>query len=279
MTRAAARRPRRFDAIHYPLTIPLPRADAPAAITLHDVLHHDLPRLVPRAERFFRAVAYDRPARRARLVIVPSEFVRERAVAQLRLDPVRMRVIAHGIDHERFRPAAQAAPREPFLLYPARPWPHKNHATLLEAFALLRRERPDLRLVLTGGGHRPVDAPGVEVRGLVPPDELVSLLRRAAALVFPSRYEGFGAPPLEAMACGCPVAAARAASLPEVCGEAARLFDPASPDDIAAAVLDVLAEPDEWTSRGLAHAAAFTWERSAGEHEAAYRELLDTRAK
>jgi glycosyltransferase involved in cell wall biosynthesis len=277
MARAAVWRPRPLAAIHYPFTIPLPRAAGAAAITLHDVLHHDLPDLVPRAERLFRALAYDRTACRAQLVIVPTEFVRERAVAALGLDPGRVRVVLHGIDHERFRPGEEE--REPFLLYPARPWPHKNHARLLEAFALLRRERPELRLVLTGGGHRPATEPGVEVRGLVSNDELVSLYRRAAALVFPSRYEGFGVPPLEAMACGCPVAAARAGSLPEVCGDAARLFDPASPEEIAAAVLDVLTEPDAWTRRGVERAATFTWERSAREHEAVYRELLETRAK
>jgi glycosyltransferase involved in cell wall biosynthesis len=275
MARAALRRPAPagpLDAVHYPLTVPLPRVDRPAAITLHDLLHHDLPDTVPRAERLFRAVGYDRAAKWARLVIVPTEFVRERAVAALGLDPGRVRVVLHGIDHERFRPGDEE--REPFLLYPARPWPHKNHARLLEAFALLRRERPELRLVLTGGGHTPSTQPGVEVAGLVPPDQLLSLYRRAAALVFPSRYEGFGAPPLEAMACGTPVAAARSGSLPEVCGEAARLFDPDSPDELAAAVLDVLAAPDEWRRKGLERAAAFTWERSAREHEAVYRELL-----
>jgi glycosyltransferase involved in cell wall biosynthesis len=279
MARAGIKPPRleRVDAIHYPLTVPIPRTGAPSAITLHDVLHHDLPDTVPRSERLFRAVAYDRAARRAHLVIVPTAFVRDRAVAALGLDARKLRVVAHGIDHGRFQPGAED--REPFLLYPARPWPHKNHGRLLEAFARLRRDRPELRLVLTGGGHRRIQQPGVEVRGLVSGEELVSLYRRAAALVFPSRYEGFGAPPLEAMACGCPVAAARAGSLPEVCDDAARLFDPESPSEIAAAVLEVLAAPDEWRARGLERAARFTWERSAREHEAVYRELLGTRTK
>ncbi len=170
----------------------------------------------------FRALAYHRSARSARIVIVPSEFVRERAVHFLGLDPARVRVIHHGIDHERLTPGDE--PREPFLLYPARPWPHKNHARLYEAFSLLRRERPGLRLVLTGGGHEGAVPAGVEVLGNVPDAELVSLYRRASALVFPSLYEGFGLPPLEAMACGCPVACSNAASLPEVCGDAARYF-------------------------------------------------------
>jgi glycosyltransferase involved in cell wall biosynthesis len=150
---------------------------------------------------------------------------------------------------------------------------HKNHTRLFEAWSRLRRERPDLRLVLTGGGDFGRAPEAVDVRGLVPREELVSLLRRASALVFPSLYEGFGQPPLEAMACGCPVACSDAGSLPEVCGDAARYFHPDDPRQIADAVLDVLAAPDEWTRRGLERAQAYTWERAARAHEDVYREL------
>lgn len=263
------------DAVHFPLTIALPRVEAPAAITLHDVQHLDLPQLFPRAERMFRTVAWHSSARRARLVIVPSAFVRDRAVQRLGLDPARLRVIAHGIDHSLFRPSDNVSQGgdAPFLLYPAKPWPHKNHARLREAFALVRRERPELRLVLTGGaGHPPQD--GVEQRERVSLDELAELYRSASALVFPSLYEGFGQPPLEAMACGCPVACSNAAALPEVVGDAARLFDPESPEEIAAAVAEVLDDPEPWRARGLARAAEFSWARSAREHESVYRELL-----
>jgi len=262
----------RLEAMHYPLTIALPEADAPFAITLHDVLHSDHPELFPRIEGLLRKVAYDRSARRAQLVVVPSAFVRDRAVERLGLRPERVRVIHHGIDHRRFTPGEE--PREPFLLYPARPWPHKNHARLFEAFALLRRERPELGLVLTGGGHggRPVP-PGVEVKGLVPPEELALLLRRASALVFPSLYEGFGAPPLEAMACGCPVAVSRIPPLEEVCGEAARTFDPTEPEDIAATISALLDDPERLVAAGLERAARFTWAESARLHTEVYREL------
>jgi glycosyltransferase involved in cell wall biosynthesis len=260
------------DAVHYPLTIRIPPVPAPSAITLHDMQHVDLPKLFSRGERAFRALAYHRSARSARIVIVPSAFVRNRAVALLGLDPGKVRVIHHGIDHERFTPGVE--PREDFVLYPARPWAHKNHERLYEAFALLRRERPGLRLILTGGGHLGPAPDGVEIAGNVSLDELASLYRRAAALVFPSLYEGFGLPPLEAMACGCPVAASNAASLPEICGDAARYFSPADPAEIAAAVTDVLADPADWGARGLARAAGFTWESSAAAHEDVYRELL-----
>jgi glycosyltransferase involved in cell wall biosynthesis len=260
-------------ALHYPLTIALPEARRPYAVTLQDVLHHDRPELFPRAEALFRRRAYDRSARRATLVIVPTAFTAERLAGRLGVPAERLRVVPLGIDHERFTPPADGV-RESFLLYPARAWPHKNHARLFDAFELARRERPELRLVLTGGGHPPgPHPPGVEVRGLVSGDELVSLYRRASALVFPSLYEGFGWPPLEAMACGCPVASSNTGSLPEVTGDAARLFDPSSPEEIAAAIGDVLDRPDDWISRGLEQASRFTWAACARGHEAVYREL------
>ena len=261
------------DLVHFPLTIPLPDPQRPFLLTLQDVLHLDRPELFPRWEKALRRIAYDRPTRRAALVLVPTRFTADRIERLLGVPSERLRVVPHGIDHERMTPGHET--REPFLLYPARPWPHKNHERLLEAFGLLRRERPELRLVLTGGGHESRAYPdGVEARGLVPGDELVSLYRRAAALVFPSLYEGFAFPPLEAMASGCPVAAADSGSVGEVCGDGARLFDPTAAEAIAAAVDDVLRDPSPWVERGLARARTFTWEAAARGHDAAYRELL-----
>jgi glycosyltransferase involved in cell wall biosynthesis len=231
-----------------------------------------LPHLFSRSERAFRAVAWHRSVRGADRVIVISAFVRDRAVELLGLDPERVRVVHLGIDHDRYTPAADE--REPFLLYPARRWAHKNHDRLFEAFAQLRRERPELRLVLTGGGHTDDAGEGIEVRGFVTEDELIDLYRRAAALVFPSLYEGFGQPPLEAMACGCPVACSNAASLPEIVGDAARLFDPNDPSAIADAIRDVLAAPEEWSARGLERARLFSWDATARAHDSVYRELL-----
>jgi glycosyltransferase involved in cell wall biosynthesis len=264
----------RAAAVHFPLTVPLARSRAPSVITLHDVLHHDHRRLVSRGQRVFRAFAYDRAARAADLVIVPSRFVQERAQALIRLDAASVRVVAHGVDHSVFRPGDE--PRRPFLLYPARAWPHKNHARLLDAFAQVRRERPELELVLTGGGHegRAVP-PGVRIAGVVPVEELARLYRTAEAMVFPSLYEGFGAPILEAMASGCAVAASNAGALPEVAGQAAVLFDPTSVKAIAQGVLQAIGERSALAERGLIHARRFTWEATARAHEDVYSELLD----
>jgi glycosyltransferase involved in cell wall biosynthesis len=266
--------PERLEALHFPLTVMVPRVDGvPTVTTVHDVLHLVHPEFFSRPERLYRRLVYRRIASGNRLVIVPSEHSRAVLVERLGLEPGRVRVIHHGLDHGRFNPDGGGS-REPFVLYPADGYPHKNHARLLEAFARVRRERPELRLVLTGRDLEPAWAGnGVEVRGRVGTPELVALLRTASALVFPSLHETFGLPPLEAMGCGCPVAVSDVGSLREVCGDAARYFDPASADEIAAALLDVLEHGRERAALGLARAAKFDWETCARQHEVVYREL------
>lgn len=263
------------DVVHYALTVPLPRTKTPTVVTLHDVQHRDLPDFFGPARRSFRRVAYDRATKSAQAVVVTSEFVRGRALEQLELDPTRIHVVPHAINHTFFRPGDE--PREPILLYPARAWPHKNHTRLFEAFAILRKHDPSLRLVLTGGGlERLGQLPeNVERWGIVPAAELASLYRRAACLVFPSLYEGFGLPPLEAMACGCPVAASNVTAIPEVCGDAAVLFDPNDPESIANAVLEADSRSEELREKGLARAREFTWEASARRHDDVYEAALE----
>jgi glycosyltransferase involved in cell wall biosynthesis len=262
-----------LDAIHFPLTVMLPRVQhPPAAVSLLDIQHVFYPEFFSRAERLYRRFAYGWSLRQARTVIAISGHVKETLVERMGVAPERVTVIHLGLDHETFRPGEE--PREAFLLYPANSWPHKNHERLFEAFRQLRRRRPELRLVLTGTGLERLSPPeGVVVRGRVPREELASLYRRASALVFPSLYEGFGQPALEAMASSCPVACSRAGSLPEVCGNAARYFDPTSSDEIVEAVLTVLDDPAPLVERGLRRAAGFTWEETARRHDEVYRAL------
>ena len=262
-----------LDAIHFPLTVMLPRVDRPpAAVSLLDIQHVLFPEFFSRAELAYRRFAYGWSLKRARTVIAISQHVKDTLVERMEIQPERIEVVHLGLDHELFRPGDE--PREPFLLYPANPWAHKNHARLFQAFERLRRDRPELRLVLTGTGLEKLALPdGVVTKGRVPREELASLYRRASALVFPSLYEGFGQPPLEAMACGCPVACSTAGSLPEVCGNAARYFDPTSVDEMVEAVSTVLENPEPLVERGLERAALFTWEACARGHDAVYRAL------
>ena len=262
------------DVVHFPFTVAVPRPSSRQAevITLHDVQHRDLPQLFSPAERLFRRFAYEIPARRADLVITISEFARDRIVHHLHIPPERIRVAPLGVDAETFTP--NRGSRERFLLYPARAWPHKNHERLFDAVRRLRETEPDLRLVLTGGN---LDALGpvpewVNLRGVVPIAELHDLYRRAAVVVFPSMYEGFGLPPLEAMASGCPVAASDAGSIPEVCGDAAVFFDPLDPGDIARGIREAMARSAELTELGVQHVSRFSWDACVEGHVAAYHE-------
>ena len=149
MSLAAARpgplraRLEKADIVHYPLTLRLPTVPRPSVVTLHDVQHLDLPQLFSRGERSFRALAWHRSVRGADRVIVMSEFVRERAIAALTLDPDVVRVVPLGLDHTRLRPDGE---RQPFLFYPARRWPHKNHERLYEAFAIVPESDPTCAL-------------------------------------------------------------------------------------------------------------------------------------
>jgi glycosyltransferase involved in cell wall biosynthesis len=261
-----------LDAVHFPLTVMIPRVGAPpAATTVLDLQHEFLPEFFSRAERAYRRVVYGWSIRRSRLVITISEHAARAVHDRYDVPETRLRPIHLGLDHATFRPGDEK--RERFLFYPAREWPHKNHARLFEAFGELRRRHPALELVLTAYDGPTPD--GVRSLGHVDRQELVRLYRTAAALVFPSLYEGFGQPTLEAMACGCPVASSNAASLPEVCGDAARLFDPTSTEDLIAAVEDVLAAPGEWSAKGVARAAHFSWETTARAHDAVYAELAE----
>jgi glycosyltransferase involved in cell wall biosynthesis len=242
-------------------------------VTLHDVLHLDLPALVPRRVRLFRRLAYDRPALHADRLVVPSVFVRDRAIARLGADPSRIRVIHHAVDTSVFHPG-ETVERESYVLYPARFWPHKNHARLFEAFRAVRRLRPELELVLTGGGHSGLRLEtGVRSLGLVTRDELALLYRRASAVVFPSLYEGFGLPVLEAMASGCPVAAASGTAVGEVAGDAVLYFPPDNATDMAAAILAAIDQTADLTQRGLVASASFSWQEVARLHDDVYAEL------
>ena len=243
----------------------------PAATTVLDVQHEVFPEFFSRAELAYRRRVYGWTVRKSRIVITISEHAREALIERLGLDPERVRAIHLGVDHERFTPDGR--PREPFLLYPANRWPHKNHERLFEAFArgaaraagaAARPHRRRPRAAAAPGGRR-VARPRLDWTSSS------SSTGSAAALVYPSLYEGFGIPCVEAMACGCPVAASNVASLPEVCGDAAVYFDPLSPESIAAGHPRRPRPPARRRDRA---GSRLHLGRCAREHDEVYRELL-----
>ena len=262
-----------LDVLHFPLSVAIPRVRTlPTVTSLLDVQHEYLPEFFSRTEISYRRRIYGGSVRRSDRIITISHHAAEAIRARMGIAEDRIRVIHLGVDLDRFSPGA--TPRERFLLYPANPWRHKNHERLLEAFRIVRASDPDLRLVLTGSGHERTPRPaGVEILGRVSDAALADLYRRASGLVYPSLYEGFGMPIVEAMASGCPVAASNVASIPEVAGDAAVLFDPYSPESIADGIRRILDDPAPLVARGLARAQQFTWARCAEAHAAVYREL------
>lgn len=226
--------------------------------------------------------------RRARHVLAISEYTKKDLVETLRLPPDRVTVTPLGIDHGVFHPRAPRRLLDAhglrqggrYILHVSSEVPRKNFDSVLRAFALLKREPrfSDLLLVKAGSAHRARDrarsralAEGLGVADSVrfldktPEDVLASLYASAAVFAFPSSYEGFGFPPLEAMACGVPVVASGVTSLPEVTGNAALTVAPRDHKALAAAVANILDDAslrDDLVARGLARAAKFTWART-----------------
>jgi glycosyltransferase involved in cell wall biosynthesis len=240
-------------------------------VTLHDVQHRELPNLFTRAEHIYRLFTYERPARKAEHIITDSEYAKQSIVRELGIDPERITAIPLGVNTEGFTP--YFGERDNFVYYPARGWAHKNHPRLIEAMKIVRRTLPDLRLVLTGGALESLAAlpDWVDNKGLVPFSEVQELYRHAKVLAFPSLYEGFGFPPLEAMASGTPVAASMAASVPEICGDAAEYFDPSDPASIATGILNAIADRDRLVALGLERVKQFTWDECANRHLEVFR--------
>jgi glycosyltransferase involved in cell wall biosynthesis len=249
------------------------RRPCPGVVTIHDLAFEahpaDFSRRTGAKYRFFTP----RAARSAERVICVSQATAADVIARYGVDAGKVRVVPNAPA----LPVGDApvnGPGGPYLLAVGDLRAKKNLGRLVQAWSALRAAGElEHRLVLAGHGTMAVPD-GVEVTGYVDDARLDALLRGAALLVHPSLYEGFGLVVAEAMARGTPVAAANATALPETAAGAAELFDPLDVDDMAAAILRALGRRDELAALGRARAAELSWERTATETVAVYRELL-----
>jgi glycosyltransferase involved in cell wall biosynthesis len=283
-----------LDMLHTPDFIPPRPRDWGRVITVHDLAFLRFPWTVTGESRRYYGGIF-RAVREADAVIAVSHATARDLVELADAAPEKTHVIHEGVDdglapmdpdEARHGVAQRFGVEGRYALFVGTLEPRKNVPTLLRAFAQLHRDFP-VRLVLAGArGWLSEDifrtlrdlalADGVAFLGPVPPEELRPLYCGAEVLVLPSLYEGFGLPPLEAMACGTPVVVSAAGALPEVVGDAGLVVNPEDPDDLAAALGWVLGNPAfqaELARRGLRRAEEFSWERAARETLAIYERV------
>ncbi len=264
-----------------------PLLGIPSLVTVHDLGYEHFPAAHTAAQRAYLQLTTRYHARAATRIIADSKATARDLIDLYGTSPSKISVVPLGVDHQHFRPVtdavALAAIRnryktgERFILYVGTLQPRKNLARLIGAFAMVAPRFPGVNLVLAGGKgwlsdelqavlEQPLLAHRVVTTGYVEDGDLPALLSAAEVFAFPSLFEGFGLPVLEAMACGTPVVTGNTSSLPEVAGNAAVKVDPTNTRHIADALTLLLSQPSlraELRHRGVAHAAHFTWEKSA----------------
>jgi glycosyltransferase involved in cell wall biosynthesis len=263
-------------------TLSLPgRLVGPSVVTLHDLIPWALGGRHMLGERVRYRVGRGMLCQ-ASLVITPSESVAADAVRLAGVRRERIRVIPEGVSERLQRVAGVDASRwgihKPFLLFLGALDARKNPSHLLQAWKVAREQGADCELVLAGAAGRqaPSSMEGALRLGYLPDDELAALLSCAGCLLFPSSYEGFGLPVLEAMVCGCPVVTYRNSSLPEVAGDVATLVPDGDPDALGRAAAAYLLDPElsgRTREAGIRWARRFTWRKAARETLAAYRDV------
>ena len=286
---------------HYNVPL-LPIRAKQRLVTIHDVFHLAFFSTLSLKQKAYAWLMFRVAVRRSASIVTVSEFSRTEITKYLKVPPERIRVIPNGVNHTLFRRIedenewrrARQKYQLPnrFILYVGNVKPHKNLLTLVKAFATLPEDLHRYHLAIVGKKEGFITgdtalrdfiqqderlAARVHFTGFVDEEDLPTLYTLATLFVFPSYYEGFGLPPLEAMACGCPVLTSDRASMPEVCGDAATYVSPDDPEVMATRIQEMLqrsaADRAHAIVKGQRQAEKYTWERSIREHQRLVQEL------
>ena len=287
------------DLLHEPHYVLPPLTRCRSVVTIHDCIHLMFPQYLPNSLAYYYARgAMFAATHQADRVLTVSEASKRDILRYYDIPPEKVQVIYNAMDERFLTPPDEATTdrvrqryqlNHPFVLYVGNIKPHKNIERLVAAFSQARPLGPvGLKLVIVGDDlsnypklrqvvHRHQLDKHVRFLGYQPQETLASFYRLAGAFVFPSLYEGFGLPPLEAMACGTPVVTSNVSSLPEVAGDAALLVDPTDTDAIAHGIVQALTDSTvsaRLREAGPRRAREFSWARSARQIAAVYREVL-----
>jgi len=266
-----------------------PMAKREQLVTLCDASVYRIPEAYSRSFRLWYQMLFGVVGRRAKGLLTISEFSRDELAACCGIPPGKFAVTYPGIDHQcwsqpraEIKKVSAIGAGRPFVLAVSSMSPHKNFRALVEAVSILGET--DFDVIIAGGTNPAIfKSAGMSLPssvkhvGYISDDELAALYEQASCFIYPSLYEGFGLPPLEAMSRGCPAVVARAGSLPEVCRDAVLYCDPSSPQDLADKIKMMMDDPklrDEYRTRGLAHSKIYTWEKCARETLSAIERVL-----
>jgi glycosyltransferase involved in cell wall biosynthesis len=286
---------------HYNIPL-LPIRAKKRVVTIHDVYHLAFRHTLSKAQQFYSTTLINRATANSNRTITVSNFSKSEIIKYTGVKPSSIDVFYNGVDTELFRPITndelllQTKQKyqlpDRYILCVGNVKPHKNLKRIIEAIKILGTSISDYKLVVVGKkeGFRTNDPhlanminediflkDHVLFTGYVPNEDLVNLYNLASLFVFPSLYEGFGLPPLEAMACGCPALVSNVASIPEICGDSVKYFNPNDASDLAQQIGLSLSEKkfsSDLVKKGINHAASFSWNENYKQHINLFESLL-----
>ncbi len=288
---------RSFDLYWEPNIVPLEHLRSKYLITtIHDFSFQHYPECLPKESKEYLQKHFWKNIQKSDRIITGSNFIKGEIVDLIKYDAARIEVIYHGVDHDNFKPYDRSLMHkfktmhrlpEKFILFVGSIEPRKNLKNVLMGYnSLPEAFKKECKFVLAGfSGWKNKEIMDIIRRerdnivylGYLSNLELAYLYNLASAFIYASLYEGFGIPPLEAMACGTPVIVSRRSSLPEVCGDAAHYVDPLRVDSISDGMYKVFSDSamrENLAQRGFARAKTFTWDKSAQSHLSLFNEVL-----